>query len=331
MIAPETLQQYRAVREAIGLIVRDDLGFLGARGEDRYSWLQGMVSNDVRRLESGQIRRLDACFLDATGHILSEVTLTDLRDDPPCVLLEMPASNIAKIAQHLDRFLISEEVELFRPDTAALALQGPKAVAMLREGTAFAQASQVWGAGTPYASDITGSGGFLILVAALERDALRQAIRAEGIPEIGPEAQEILRVEAGIPKYGVDMDETTLAPEANLTRTHISLTKGCYVGQEIIARIDSRGHTNRALTGLLCQDDAPPIPGAKLFAPEAEREVGWITSAVASSPAMEGKPIALGYVRHEHRTAGSRLRVGGAESSPFVSVVELPFYRGTVA
>lgn len=137
-----------------------------------------------------------------------------------------------------------------------------------------------------------------------------------------------------MPKYGVDMDETTLAPEAGLMATHISLTKGCYVGQEIVARIDSRGHTNRALTGLVFEDGDVPASGDKIFADDeggGARETGRVTSVVSSSPAMNGRPIALGYVRHEHRAPGSRVRVQsnieGADIARTATVVELPFYR----
>ncbi len=138
-------------------------------------------------------------------------------------------------------------------------------------------------------------------------------------------------MEAGIPKYGVDMDETTLAPEAGLMATHISLTKGCYVGQEIIARIHSRGHTNRALTGLVFDAGDAPASGDKIIALEDgnPRETGRITSVVASSPAMNGSAIALGYVRHEHRALDSQVHVVGSNRTRIGSVVELPFYGGS--
>src|SRR5207249_4350348 len=103
--------------------------------------------------------------------------------------------------------------------------------------------------------------------------------------------------------YGVDMDESTIPIECGLGPTHISETKGCYVGQEIIARIQSRGHTNRALTGFIIEGSDLPIKGAKILLTAGEsREVGWITSA-CHSPSLQ-RSIALGYLRHEHRAAG---------------------------
>jgi folate-binding Fe-S cluster repair protein YgfZ len=112
--------------------------------------------------------------------------------------------------------------------------------------------------------------------------------------------------------------------------THISLTKGCYVGQEIVARIDSRGHTNRALTGLLVLGETLPVAGEKLFAEDMfgdGKEVGWVTSVAPISPAAGGRPIALAYVRHEQRSTGAWLRIGSADSGRRAEVADLPFYR----
>ncbi|HXG23051.1 MAG TPA: glycine cleavage T C-terminal barrel domain-containing protein, partial [Chthonomonadales bacterium] len=114
---------------------------------------------------------------------------------------------------------------------------------------------------------------------------------------------------------------------ANLEATHISYTKGCYMGQEVIARIHSRGHTNRALTGLLLEGKWLPSRGNKIFPTDGEtdREVGWVTSAVYS-PAIGGG-IALSYVRHEHRAPGTRLCIAAQEGSIAAKTTELPFYR----
>ena len=140
-------------------------------------------------------------------------------------------------------------------------------------------------------------------------------------------------LEAGEPRYGADMDESILAPEAGLMSTHISLTKGCYVGQEIVARIDSRGHTNRALTGLVVMGETCVNVGEKLFENDVMgdgKETGRITSVATFSPAAGGRPIALGYVRHEHRSVGAWLHVGTADSHRMVEVVELPFRNKAV-
>lgn len=340
-IKTEILAQYDAVREKIGLIDRSDVGKLAITGPDRFTWLQGMVSNDVRLLEQG-VPRLQACILDATGHLLSDLTLINVRQDTPdpfasvpqvgnkdFVLLDLPRENTAKIAMLLDRFLIMEDVEILDVSDwlGCWSLQGPEYAGDLQSDI-----HDQWYSDLIYAvqADYTGSGGIDLYFAA-ENGAAKDLESFPGAQtRVGAEAQEILRIEAGFPKYGADMDESVIALEANLGPTHISFTKGCYVGQEIIARIESRGHTNRALTGLVGAEGETLTPGTKLFSlpteGESSRETGRITSSVPFSPAMNGRPIALGYVRHEHRAPGSRLRVG-EEGAQTVEVVELPFYR----
>jgi aminomethyltransferase len=341
---PEILRQYDAVREDVGLIDRSDVGKLAITGPDRFTWLQGMVSNDVSLLERAD-GRLPACILDATGHVLSDVALINiLRYDPDpfaamtaqpkedFILLELPRENVAKIIAILDRYLIMEDVEIRDISEAigTISLQGPRALDswLPGEGLPFDVLDRVY----LIQADHTGSGGCDLYFRSARKDEARAAILTANVPEIGPDAQEILRVEAGIPKYGADMDESVLAPEAGLMQTHISLTKGCYVGQEIVARIESRGHTNRALTGLIVAEGDLPGPGDKIFPLPTEdeplpRESGRITSVVKYAPAVGERAIALGYVRHEHRTPGNRLVVQGDRRKSFVTVAELPFYR----
>lgn len=324
------LAQARAVREGCGFLDRSGMGKLAIRGADRYTWLQGMVSNDTRLLASGNVFRLPACILDATGHLLSDMALFAIPGEEPYLLMELPPANVARIAETLDRFLIIEDVEVEAVTGAigCLSLQGPKAEAFL---AAMGESALL-----RCAADHTGSGGMDVLFPMAERGRRREALRAAGVVEVGAEAQEMLRVEAGIPQYGVDMDESVLALEANLGPTHISRTKGCYVGQEIVARIEARGHTNRALTGLRLEGETLPAPGEKLFAPPGEepaawRETGRITSVLAVSPAAGGLPIALGYARHEHRAPGARLRVGEEGRGLSAIVTELPFFRKSSA
>jgi folate-binding protein YgfZ len=139
---------------------------------------------------------------------------------------------------------------------------------------------------------------------------------------VGTEALEVLRIEAGVPLFGRDMSEETIPIEANLLEA-ISYTKGCYIGQEVIARIDARGHVNRKLVGLLLEGSTLPQHGARIDTPE--REVGWITST-AFSLALQ-QPIALGYVRREAFTTGTRLQVQANGTTVQATVVDLPFYK----
>ncbi len=329
--------EYQAVRERAGWWERNDVGFVAICGEDRFTWLQGMVSNDTRLLASGETGRLPICVLDATGHLLSDGVLVAVpgehllaaaigRSGQDFLLAELPRENVGSVMAHLDRLLIMEDVELVdvSASVGCITFQGPQVSELLcKEAWDSMVASCL-----VMLADHSSSGGMDLYGGAVAISAMRETLGVLDLPEIGTETANLLRVEAGIPRYGVDMDATVLAPEANLG-SHISLTKGCYVGQEIVARIDARGHTNRALTGLILDGGTAAIPGAKLFflsETEPPRETGRITSVALSSPAAGGQAIALGYVRHEHREPATRLAVG-EEVSASATVTELPFYR----
>jgi aminomethyltransferase len=178
------------------------------------------------------------------------------------------------------------------------------------------------------AADHTGEGGFDVYLRATEAAGLRDKLTASGIPIIGESAAEMLRIEAGIPRYGVDMDESNIPLECNLEATHISHTKGCYIGQEIIARIHSRGHTNRGLTGFLVEGSELPKHGDRIYvtADAERREAGWLTSAVNS--ATVGRPISLGYLRHEFSDGKHDLAT--AEGIR-LTMHPLPFVRSALA
>jgi aminomethyltransferase len=145
--------------------------------------------------------------------------------------------------------------------------------------------------------------------------ALVKAVSQFGGTIIGWEALNALRLESGIPWFGYDFDERTIPHEAGLEISHISYTKGCYTGQEIVERVRSRGHVNRRLTRLKFSGAVNPAAGTKLFA--SEKEIGHVTSA-AFSPAM-GQPIGLGFVRREHIAHGTRLAWEGGEAEVFVA------------
>jgi folate-binding protein YgfZ len=324
MLSAVQLTEYSAVRQHAGVWLRNDAALIRVSGADRYTWLQGMISNDITMLTSKSATRLLACILNATGHLLSTITLTTPPDFPDSLLIEAPATEREKLLDTLDKYLITEDVELTTVDLATVTLQGPDAGAIAADICDHRIVPY-------YAADHTGSNGFDSYVSpGFVVEFMSESV-ARGAVTIGPATAELLRIEAGVPKYGVDMDSSVIALEAGLGPTHISLTKGCYVGQEIIARIDSRGHTNRALTGLVFPIGASPIPGDTITPTPTDeepssRETGRITSVAPVSPTMGGRPIALGYVRHEHRTPGTALIVGKGGS--VAEVVELPFWRG---
>ena len=175
-----------------------------------------------------------------------------------------------------------------------------------------------------------GTGGFDLFVPTASlgsvADKLIKALNAAGGRVCGWQALETARIEAGIPRFGLDMDETNLAPEAGIEERAISYSKGCYIGQEVIARIRTYGQVAKALRGLRFADSikALPKPGDKLF--QGDREIGHITSA-AASPALQSN-IALAYVRREHNAIGTDLLVRTAAGDLAARIVPLPFKHG---
>jgi folate-binding protein YgfZ len=305
---------YQAVRTAVGLLDRSDRGFIQVTGRDALPWLQGMVSNDVRPL-GGDVSRIQACVLNSSGHLLADIALIAT---PAGILMEMERFRADQIMRVLESYIISEDVELrdLTGDWACLSLQGPGA-------DALASASERGVTCVP--ADHTGSGGFDLYLSARDAAALKQRLLSQGAVPVDEVSEQVLRVEAGIPLDGADMDERTIPLEAGLGATHISEKKGCYIGQEIIARISARGHTNREWTGLLLGNAPLPDKGAQAHPPDdLEREAGWVTSA-AWSPHL-GQGIALGYVRHEHREPGTILKLHMTDGVETATVAELPFY-----
>ncbi len=318
--------EYRAVRESTGVIDRSMLGKVTVTGRDRQAFLQGMLTNDVKSLQPGQ--GTAAAFLDAHGKVMALLHLYALDDR---LLIQLPANLTAKTLQTLDHFLISEKAYFESADEAfaVLAVQGPGARDLLsalagREiDLAPHQHQEVAIAGAPVRvihRREGGVAGFHCWTVALHAAPLWGALANAGARPVGMEALEALRVEAGIPWYGTDVDDTVILPETR-QEALVSYNKGCYIGQEVVARVKYRGHVNRALSGLVLANDRVPGQGAKVMADG--KEVGRITSAVRS-PAL-GKAIALGYVRREHFEPGSVVAVDDGAVVINATVAALPF------
>jgi aminomethyltransferase len=170
----------------------------------------------------------------------------------------------------------------------------------------------------------TAEDGFDLFISTDSADSLWDALIAAGARPVGTDALEILRVEAGLPRYGADMDETTIVSETTLDDA-VSFTKGCYIGQEIIARIKYRGHVAKKLTGLVFDGELKLPVDAKVRA--ADKEIGRITSFVIS-PALE-RTVALGYVKYDFLAAGTSVKVASADEEVDAQVAELPFVLGS--
>jgi folate-binding protein YgfZ len=324
--------EHRAARETAALFPLTWRGALRFVGPDRRSWLHGQVTNDINGLADGCWN--EAAMLSIQGRMLAWMRIFAI---PGALLADLPAAIVAATAETLDRHLIMEKVEIENAteDLSLLSVQGPRAAEAVRAATgvdaaALAPHTLVTEEGPGGAPLIvaratqTGESGFDLFaateVAELIWDRLAAAVKAVGGRPAGWEALNTLRVEAGLPWWGHELDSRVVPLEARLERA-ISFTKGCYIGQEIIARIDARGHVNNLLGGLRL----PPgvLPPADTRVVGGDKPMGRITSAV-QSPAL-GVPIAMAYMRREWIEPGRAVEVEIGEERVPAQTCALPF------
>jgi folate-binding protein YgfZ len=301
-------------------------GRLLLTGADRRSYLQGLLSNDVEALTPGT--GCYATMLNAQGRMLADMRVFELGD---AVLLLLPASVMGAVRDHLERFVITEDVQVqdLSASRAVIGLYGPRADEVLErvplEGerpVALYASSRVRVRGRDallLRDDDPGIGGYDIVVDPESALAVRDTLRGAGAIAASESDVETVRIERGQPRFGADMDTDTIPLEAGLDRA-MSRTKGCYVGQEVIVRVidRGRGRVARRLVGLVFDPDVPvPTPGTGVTS--GEREIGRVTSA-AWSPAL-GRPIALGYLQRDFVAPGTPVTVGASAGR----VAELPF------
>jgi tRNA-modifying protein YgfZ len=305
--------QYRQLREECGVLVRDGRGVIAVTGPDGAEYLQGQVTNDVEALEVGEGQY--AALLDRKGHMQTDLRVLRTADEEIQADLE-PAPKDGAL-RHLTMYSIGRDVAVAdaTAERVLLSLIGPRAaeVASTPPLPEYANESTTV-AGIP-ALAVGTRGGIDLFCAAADRDRLLAALLEAGAVEVTPEAAEIVRVEAGVPRFGAEMDARTMPAEASIVEDAISFTKGCYIGQETVARLHYKGRPNRHLRGLKLS--AAAAPGAALRL--GEKEVGTLGGAVVS-PALG--PIGLAIVRREAEP-GTELTVG--EDGVTAEVVALPF------
>lgn len=323
-----------------GLLDRSERGKLALSGPETKAFLAGQVTNDVEALRPG-----DGCyaaFLTHKGKMLGDLRILDVNGadigEPGLgeeLLLDTERSTLQALFDMIRRFQVGYQIELHKRtlERGLLSLIGPDADGLtgtappVAEGNAADGGARAWGLGPDEHSNaavsIDGIGalavrtdvGIDLICAAEDTNALAKALRARGAVPVSEEAAEIVRVEHGRPRYGVDLDDTTIPQEAGLNERAVSFTKGCYVGQETVARLHYKGRPNRHLRGLRLSE--PLSPGAALHLDG--RPVGTLTSS-AISPTHG--PIGLALVRRE-AVPGARVSVG--EDGASAEVVELPF------
>ncbi len=321
-------EEYRALQGACGLVDRSERGKLALTGSGAVEFLNGQVTNELTDLRPGEGRY--AAFLTHKGKMLGDLRILAVGEDPEGapseLLLDTERVALQALFDMIRRFKVGYDVELHKRtlERGLLSLIGPRSreiaanVAgiepdVLAETEHSHVSTQT--ARQPIRLIATEAKGVDILCNADDHDFVRDALQQAGAWPVSEQAAEIVRIERGRPRYGVDIDDTTIPQEAGLNERAVSFTKGCYVGQETVARLHYRGKPNRHLRGLRLS--APAASGDVLHL--GERSVGHLSS-VALSPALG--PIALALVRREAEP-GATVSIG--DSGVSAAVVALPF------
>jgi folate-binding protein YgfZ len=322
------LQGYLAVREGgAGLIDLSARDRLLVSGSEAAQFLNGLITNDMKTLELNSW--MPAAFANVQGRLLAAVRVIH-RDDG--FVIDTENATGETVAKLLERFTFAGDFHLKNlADVTQLSIQGKSAGGMLgvvlgedlsglgRKAVARIgwQNEQI----TIIRSTHTAEDGFDLFLARPAGESLRDALLAAGARTVSDDVFEILRIEAGMARYGVDMDETNVVTETNLEDA-VSFTKGCYLGQEIIVRIKHRGHVAKKLTGIVLAKDGTIESGAKILSAD-DKEVGRVTSSTFS-PHLD-RTIALGYLKYDFLEPGTSVKIGES----FGEVSELPFIRGS--
>ncbi len=313
-MAVEIDAQYRQLREECGLLDRSERGKLVVSGPEAAEYLQGQLTNDTEAIEPGD--GVYAALLDRKGHMQGDMRVLRPGEGPELWLDTEPEA-IEAVRRHLAMYKIGREVEVtdVGEERAILSLIGPRAVEVAGSAPLPENACEEVTLGGARCLAVGTTDGIDVFAPAAERNRVWEALLAAGAAEVSPEAAEILRIESGRPRFGAEMGTETMPAEAGIVEQAVSFTKGCYIGQETVARLHYKGKPNRHLRGLKLS--APARPGESLRL--GEKEVGRLGSA-AVSPAFG--PIGMAILRREAEP-GATLAVG--EDGVTGEVVALPF------
>ncbi len=328
----DALAEYRQVRDDLAMFDISSHGYIEVRGPEAGKFLHNLSTNDIIKLPVGS--GCEAFLTTGQAKVVAYVRIYHalLPSGTEAYLVDAGPGMGERVLKHLDHYLISEQVELEdrTNDFAQVYVAGPRAQLglerLIAKDLSALQAYQ-----SVYASIASvhcqvrrdaslGLQGYHVLLPRESAPAVWQAFLAAGVKPAGNAAYEMLRVEAGTPVYGRDIDENNLPQEVGRIDQTISFTKGCYIGQETVARIRTYGHVNRSLVGLRIHRSMPVATGATLF--RDGKEVGNVTSSVLS-PRLE-TAIALAYVRRGSQDPGTKLEVDDGERIQ-AEVTSLPF------
>lgn len=325
--------EYSSVREGgAGLIDLSARGRILVSGSEAVLFLNGLITNDMNSLVVNSW--MPAAFANVQGRLLAAVRIIHREDG---FLIDTEESTREAVMKLIERFTMAGDFKVLElaDETAEMSIQGQAARGVIEKvfGTQAAALERqkflsldVAGAAVALIrATHTAEDGFDVFVNRGDSARIRNALTLAGARSVSEDTFETLRIEAGVPCYGIDMDETNVVTETNLDDA-VSFTKGCYIGQEIIVRIKHRGHVAKKLTGIVLSD-ANPVPRNARISSADGKEIGRITSSTFS-PKLN-RAIGIGYVKHDYLAQGTALNVTNAEHEISGSVADLPFVRGS--
>jgi len=343
----DTLLEYASVREGgVGVMDLSPRGRMLVSGTEAIQFLNGLITNDMKTL--AQNSWMPAAFPSVQGRLIASVRVIRLSDEAdqiiptgrgprenvcPTFLIDTEPATSERVLKTIERFTLAGDFRVrdMTAQTALLTVQGGKSAGLVRLVFGAAAAGLAargvlkiaWQEGevTILRATHTGEDGFDLIINADVASTLWDALHAAGARPVGYDALEVLRIEAGLPRYGIDMDETNVVTEAALDDA-VSYTKGCYVGQEIIARIKYRGHVAKKLAGIKFVEAAKVEAGAAIKSMDS-KEIGRVTS-ITYSPHL-GRTVALGYVKYDYLATETQVKVAAELGDVEARIAELPF------
>ena len=322
----------------VGLIDLSARGRITVGGSEAARFLNGLITNDMKTLPAQSW--MPALFPNVQGRVLAAVRVMNLGDH---YLIDTESATYETVINLLSRFTLAGDFRVAdqTEHTAALSVQGKRSTEMINSifgGGAAPVQKLFWDPGNISTVEFQGTPvtiicdthtaeiGYDLFIEAAQITDLRQALLDAGAVEVSDDTQEILRIETGIPRFGVDVDSNTVVNETNYDHS-ISFTKGCYIGQEIVVRIKHRGHVAKKLTGIIFLGESFEVADPTVYS-EDGKEAGRVTSWVIS-PAL-GETAAMAYIKHDYLKPEMPIQMeAGGRTVKGIVCHELPLYRGS--
>ena len=327
-------ENHRYLREKAGYFFLDDWCLISAKGSDLFTYLQTQTTNDVNELKLGQGQ--NNAIVDRKAKVISTFSLHRTGEGSAVILVE--AIQKENLLNHLNTFLFREDVTINPSNHFVLALQGPKSQEIIKSFTqsrasipekpngicefTFDEQSAL-----AINKSLTGEEGCVLAFPAKSKETITHKLleieQQNSLVEIDPHAREVFRIEAGIPCFGKDINGKNILPETGLEHSSVSYNKGCYIGQEVIARIKTYGAPNFALMGLIIEGDTLPLPDSEIKL--ESKKIGIIKSSIFSYSLQ--KIITLAYIQKDHRSPDLDLDVTIGNIPHKIRTCLLPFYQ----